>query len=187
MKTVFCALILALATSAAKADSVSITLDSPHQIAAPGATLEFFGSILNTGNTAVYLNADDETLLGLSLTFDDLFFTNVPISLAPAGQAGSSSGDIELFDITVSSPLLDAPGTYSGSYTLVGGVDGNAQDNLGATGFSVTTTSTTSPVPEPSPVVLVLTASLLSAAAFLRGRGHGFRHKSKALSPTATA
>jgi hypothetical protein len=147
MKTLFCTLLLvSLSALAANADTVTITFDQPDQSAGPGDTLEFFGTITNdTGNT-VYLNTDDLNLIDVSLTTNDQFFNTVPISLA----AGASSGDIELFDVSVSSPLLDATGTFSGTYTLFGGVDGDASDNLGQASFSVTTT------PEPSSIFVLL-------------------------------
>jgi hypothetical protein len=156
MKTLLCTLMFAsLATAAARADSVSITFSQPNQTTTPGQTLEFFGTITNlTGNT-IFLNADDLDLAGQSFTTNDQFFNTVPISLAPSGQSGSSSGLIELFDVTVSNPLLNPFGKYSGVYTLFGGNDGGAgtaQDNLGSANFSV------SPVPEPSTIYLLLGA-----------------------------
>src|SRR5579862_7297260 len=101
MKTLFCALMLAsLSANAARADIV-ITFDEPDQPAGPGDTLQFFGSIRNTGSATVFLNGDDVNLLGLSFSVNDLFFSNAPVSLNP----GQSSGDIELFDVTVGKPL----------------------------------------------------------------------------------
>jgi hypothetical protein len=152
MKTLLCTLILAtLGTAVAKADTITISFDQPNQAAAPGGSLQFFGTITNDSNATIYLNSDDLNLNGLSLTTNDQFFNTVPISLAPSGQPGDSSGDIELFDVTVSDPLLDSAGTYSGTYTLFGGADGNAQDNLSSASFSVTTT------PEPASIYLLLT------------------------------
>jgi hypothetical protein len=159
MKTLLCTLILATlgAATAARADIV-VTFDQTTQSALPGATLQFFGNITNDGATTVFLNSDDLNLSGLSFTTNDLFFANAPISLA----AGTSSGDIELFDVTLSNPLLDAPGVYSGSYNLFGGADGNAQDNLGSTAFSVGT------VPEPASFCLLLSGALAAWAPISR-------------------
>lgn len=148
-KLLYTLILMMLGTAVAKADSVTITLDEATQSSAAGGTLEFFGTITNDTGETVYLNNDDLNLDGLSFTTTDQFFTTVPISL----DAGESSGDIELFDVTVSDPLADAAGTYSGTYTLFGGADGNAQDSLGSTDFSVTTTN---PVPEPGSIGLVL-------------------------------
>jgi hypothetical protein len=100
---------------------------------------------------------------GLSLTATDWFYTNAPISV----DAGQMSVDVELFDISASSPLLDALGTYSGRYTVIGGADGDAQDNLSIAGFSITT------VPEPSSIVLMisgLSGALVSISRRLRSR-----------------
>jgi hypothetical protein len=163
IKAVFCVLILAtLASVSAKADEVTITIDQPSQTASAGATLQFFGTITNDTDSTLYLNSDDLTLPGLSLTTTDQFFNTVPNALAPDG----SSGDIELFDVTVSNPLLDPAGTYSGTYNLTGGPDGNAQDNLGTATFSVTTVT-----PEPPSLYLLLTGILsLAALAWKGGR-----------------
>jgi len=166
IKALFCTLILAtLAGAAARADEITITFDQSSQTASAGDTLQFFGTITNDTGATVYLNSDDLTVTGLSLTTTDQFFNTVPLSLAPNG----SSGDIELFDVTVSSALLDAPGTYSGAYTLIGGADGNAQDNLGTATFSVTTLA---PTPEPPSVYLLLTGMLSLAALAWKGVRH---------------
>ena len=118
---------LAVLGAAANASTLSVSFDQPDQVASPGETLQFFGTITNNSVDTILLNNDDLNLLGLSLTTNDLFFTAVPVSLAASGQPGDPSGDIELFDVTVSSPLLDAPGEYLGTYTLFGGLDGGAR------------------------------------------------------------
>jgi hypothetical protein len=175
MKTLLCILILAtLGTAVAKADpvtipEVTITFDNPNQTVAAGGTLQFFGAITNDTSNTIFLNSDDPTVDGLSLMLNDLFFTNAPSSLAPEGQAGDSSGDIELFDVTASNPLLDAAGTFSGSYTLVGGADGGngtGSDVLGTASFSVTTVA---PTPEPSSLYLLFTGMLAMAALAWKG------------------
>jgi hypothetical protein len=152
MKTPLCTLMLtALGAAAAAANTLPITIafDQPDQIGVAGQTLQFFGTITNTTSDIVFLNSDDLNPTGLSITSNDLFFANVPLFLAPSGQAGDSSGDIELFDLTLSAPLRDAATTFPGTYTLLGGADSNAQDILGSASFSVTT-------PEPSTVYLLL-------------------------------
>lgn len=169
MKALFCILILVtLGSAVAKADGITITLDQANQTASAGGTLQFFGTITNDTDETIFLNGDDPTVEGLSLTPIDLFF-NTPISLAPEGQAGASSGDIELFDIAVSNPLLDAAGVFSGSYSLIGGADGGsdtAQDVLGTANFTVTTVAQT---PEPSSLYLLLSGMLALAALARKG------------------
>ncbi|MGD0632612.1 MAG: hypothetical protein ABR987_25080, partial [Terracidiphilus sp.] len=148
------------------ADIVTITLDNPVQIGDAGDTLQFYGTITNNADATVYLNSDDLTLNGLSFAITDFFFANVPASLA----ANASSGNIDLFQVTVSNPLADPPATYLGSLTLLGGGYNQAQDNLGTVSFSVTT-------PEPSAIYLLLgmlsltmvLVSLISRKARARG------------------
>jgi hypothetical protein len=157
MKTLLCALFLAtLGTAAAKADSITVTFDQPNQNALPGATVQFFGTIFNNTASTIFLNSDDLNINGLSFAVNDQFFSTVPFSLA----AGANSGDIELFDVTVSNPLSDSAGKYTGLYDLIGGADGNAQDVLeNSATFSVNTAPVTSPVPEPSTLCLLLTGA----------------------------
>jgi hypothetical protein len=157
MKILLSILMLAtVGTVTAKADSVTITLDQPSQSAGPGQTIDFSGTITNTSGTTIFLNADDFNFVASGFSINDEFFNTVPISLAPSGQAGDSSGDIELFEVTLNTPFTGSYLPASGSYTLFGGTDGGAQDNLGTTGFSV------SPVPEPSSIYLLLSGSLLA-------------------------
>jgi hypothetical protein len=124
-----------LAATGAWAD-ISITLDDPAQTGSPGQTLNFLGTITNTGATAVFLNGDSFNFALTDATVADNFVTNVPASLA----AGASSGDIDLFDVTIANPETLALGTYTGTYGLLGGVDGNAADNLAQASFSVSVT-----------------------------------------------
>ena len=149
-------LLVAGGTNAA-ADIV-VGFDSPDQLAQPGDIIHFFGTINNTGADTVFFNGDDINFVGApSLDLTDLFFANVPISL----DGGFSSGDIELFSITLANPFNDPFVLYPGSYTLTGGIDGSAQDILASANFSVTPQEPSSTVPEPATVVLLLTAILL--------------------------
>jgi len=152
LAAIFATTLATLGTAAAKADTLTIAFDQPTQSAAAGATLEFFGTITNDTTSTIFLNSDDLNLSGLSFAVNDQFFNTVPVSLA----AGASSDDIELFDVTLSDPLQDAPSIYSGTYGLFGGDSGDAQDNLAAQSFSVTSAPATNPVPEPSTLCLLL-------------------------------
>jgi hypothetical protein len=155
-----------LGGTAAQAGSITVTFDTPDQTGTDGDRLQFFGTIANTGAATVYLNEDSLALAGapVDFTIDDLFLTNVaiPISLDP----GTDSGDVELFDITIAEPFPDTYAQYFGSYGLVGGVDGNAQDTLvdPAVSFSVTAVS---PSPEPGTWIL-MSAALIGLAAVRR-------------------
>lgn len=125
----------ALAALGASAD-IDITFDNAAQSGSPGQTLNFFGTITNTGASTVFLNGDSYNFALTDATFSDNFFANVPVSLA----AGASSGDIDLFDVTIANPETLPLGTYSGTYGLFGGVDENAEDNLAQASFSVNVT-----------------------------------------------
>ena len=146
MKTLLKILTLGALATAGAWGGIVITFDAPSQTGHPGDTLNFFGVISNTGSDTVFLNGDPLTLAGLSFAVTDQFFTTVPISL----DGNTSSRDIDLFDVTVSNPLLDPPGEYLGSYGLIGGVDGDASDNLASANFDVTTAPGGTAVPEPS-------------------------------------
>lgn len=166
MKTkmlLFLTALTCLAVSEARADTVAITFDNPTQTGNPGDTLTFFGTILNSGTSTVFLNSDDLNLAGASFNTTDLFFGNVPISL----DSGASSGDIELFDVTLLSSFTDSFGPYGGTYTLFGGVDGNAQDLLTQDNFTVTATA---PVATPEPATALLLATGLLGLGCLRYR-----------------
>jgi hypothetical protein len=146
-----CFLLSALALiggTAAQAESVTVTLDNPNQKGAAGDTLQFFGTITYSGidPDPVFLNSDDLEPGGSpgDFTVDDLFFSNVPVSIPTNG----SSGDIDLFDIIINEPFTDSLNTaYQGVYSLLGGVDGNSQDVLTAPPVSFTVTVV---VPEPA-------------------------------------
>jgi hypothetical protein len=147
----------------ARASSISITLDVPSQSGVPGTTLQFFGTIVNSGTSTVFLNSNSLNLAGASFFLTDFFFTNVPLFLDP----GASSGKIELFDVTLLKPFSDPFGLYGGSYTLLGGVDADAQDILGQVDFEVTATPPVS-VPEPATALLLTTGLIAMVVARFR-------------------
>jgi hypothetical protein len=112
--------------------------------------LEFDGTLTNTGSETVFLNGDNLNLARFppgSLAGTPFF--NEPVSL----DGGDSTSDMELFDISI--PVPFTPGSYDGTFQVVGGVDGNAQDILGTVDFTVQVAGATSPVPEPSSLLLL--------------------------------
>ena len=160
MKTLLNVLVLGALATAGAWGGIVITFDAPSQTGHPGDTLNFFGVISNTGSGTVFLNGDPLTLAGLSFAITDQFLATVPLSL----DGGSSSDHIELFDVTVSDPLLDSPAKYLGGYTLLGGADAptdtdpGSQDNLASANFDVTTAPGGTAVPEPGSWLLLGTA-----------------------------
>jgi hypothetical protein len=158
----------ALAASAAHASAMT-TFDDPDQNGAPGSTVQFFGTIINVGSDTIFLNGDELNLAAptTDFTITDLFFANAPLSL----NAGDSSGLIELFDVTVNNPFPDLPTSYTGSWTITGGADGNAQDILDQESFSVTVTPEPQTTAEPQTSLLLLTGfAVIAAVGFLRLR-----------------
>jgi len=158
----------AMAASAPHASAMT-TFADPDQNGAPGSTLQFFGTITNLGSDAIFLNGDELNLAAptTDFTITDLFFANAPLTL----NAGDSSGLIELFDVTVNNPFPDLPTTYTGSWAMTGGADGNAQDILDQASFSVTVTPDTQTTPEPQASLLLLTGfAVIAVVGFLRLR-----------------
>ena len=146
---------LLLSTTAARAD-ILVSLDSPYQVGNSNQ-YTFTGTLTNSDPSAtVFLNGDF-FLLDSPLTFNDsVFNANVPEYLDPF----ASSSDIELFTIYL--PEGTPIGLYTGTYLLLGGADGDAQDVVGSANFDVQAT------PEPSSLVLLATGLVGVAGAFRR-------------------
>ncbi len=151
------ALILLLLPQVAHADSIIFQLTDPVQTVAPGSTILFSGTVYTTGNAAtIYFNgADDGVASPLSID-DTVFFATFPFSLDP-----DMSYTGPLFSITIPSNAL---GAYDGHFTIQGGADAQANNNLGSAAFEV---DVTSPVPEPGTILLLLTG--LAAMPLLMG------------------
>jgi hypothetical protein len=133
-----------LAGTAAKADQLSITLDSPFQNTGTlGGTLTFTATVTNTDPTnTIYLNSESFNL-DAPLTLDASgFWTNSPLSLGPL----ASSGDFELFTVDV--PFGAPVGLYAGTFEILGGDPSDVTNVIGSVNFNVNV------VPEPSSLSL---------------------------------
>ena len=136
---------LLLAGTAAKADPLTITLDSPYQSGVAGDLLSFDATVTDTDPTNVInLDYDSLSVLGWSFVLDDSpFYNNFPLSLNP----GESSDDLELFTVFI--PDGTPAGSYAGSFVIFGGDASNDTGVVvGSANFDVTVT------PEPTSLVL---------------------------------
>lgn len=145
-------LTIGLSSAAAYADTVNFTLTPAFVTVAesggnlvPGSfTFAATVSAPSSNSGAVFLNGDSFNITA-PLTLDDSdFFANFPFSLAPGT---SFSGD--LFVLTIPPGTLAS--AYLGTFTLLGGADGSAQNALATANFSA------APTPEPSSILLLLT------------------------------
>lgn len=153
-----------LACNAAMADSLTVTLTQSTQTATQGTTVVTFdATVSNSLSDTLFLNDAGGSTSDPSVSIDvSPFFANAPISLDP----GQSSGPFELFDIDLPS---SASGMYSGIFTIFGGTDSGASDDLADVNFSVDVVSATV-TPEPSMPVLFGLGLLLMGALLVRRR-----------------
>ena len=131
----------------ARADLI-LVLSPATQIGNPGGLFHFGGSLTNTGGTVVFLNGTVLSGSGVFQLNDTPFFANAPVSLTPGGMYTGP-----FFDIVVS--LGTVPGTYGGSFAVLGGSTPSSLDVQGSQPFSVQVVAT-SITPEPSALVLLL-------------------------------
>jgi hypothetical protein len=139
--------LVGLSSAAAHADTLTFTLANATQgIPVTGGSLTYAATVTapSSNGAAVFLNGDSFSVTAPVTLNDSDFFGNFPLSLAPGT---SFTGG--LFVVTV--PPGTAFGTYLGTFSLLGGVNGAANATLGTANFSVITT------PEPSSIVLLLT------------------------------
>jgi hypothetical protein len=142
----------------ANADAINFTLISPTQTGVIGAApVTFTGVLTNPNATDVFLNGDNFSL-GLGPSLDDTsFILSAPVFLAANGQPGDTTGILDLFSLTLSTNL--SPGSYSGTFYILGGSDSSAFNVLATQAFTVNAVPRTSQVPEPSTICLLGTAA----------------------------
>ncbi|HEX5285267.1 MAG TPA: PEP-CTERM sorting domain-containing protein [Bryocella sp.] len=130
--------------TAAKANSLNITLASPYQSSPGASVVAFDATVTNETSQTVDLNGDSFNV-DSPLTVDDSpFFSDFPFSL---GAGKSFTGELFAVNIPIGTPL----GLYSGSFEITDGLGVAASDILGTANFDVYTVAT----PEPSSLVLL--------------------------------
>ncbi|MGH9665115.1 MAG: hypothetical protein ACRD9L_11885 [Bryobacteraceae bacterium] len=143
-------------TITSQASTILAVLNPDTLIGAPGATLQFSGALANTTADTVFINADSFTFDIAGAVDDSPFLLNAPFFLNP----NETSAPFPFLSVLI--PLAQAPGVYDGAITIVGGIDANAQDNLGIASFHVQVSG----VPEPVSGALVAVGLLLLAFCF---------------------
>jgi hypothetical protein len=161
--------VLGIIPAIVKADPVTLTLDPSHTIA-QGSSASYMGTIFNGPSGAVFLNSDSITIAGpAGITFDDSAFfanTNSPCGASSGCNLSYPSAD-SFFDIFVD--LTVAPGSYTGSFTVVGGDNSGSNNILATQDFTIIVTAG-SPTNVPEPATMFLLASGLGGAALAKRR-----------------
>jgi PEP-CTERM motif len=159
----FLVAIALLSASLAHADTLTFSLTSPNQdVPVTGGTVTYDATVSAPASNvaAVFLNGDSFNVTSPITLNDSDFFNDFPLSLAPGT---SFTGD--LFALTA--PSGTSPADYLGTFTLLGGANGNVSNTLGTVDFSLTANVATTP--EPSSVALLATG-LLGMAGVVRKR-----------------
>ncbi len=142
-----CLALVFLASTPARADDFTLTLNPSTQYGYPGTTVFFTATFTNNTASTVYLNGDDFniSLPGDASWLDDsAFWSNWPLTLDP-GQSWTAL----LFCVLIPA---NAPygANYYGYFALLGGADGNAQDVLASASWEILY-----PTPEPASLTLM--------------------------------
>lgn len=148
----FSAALFVLLSGICRADTIGVSLTSTVLSGSPGSALTFSGILANLTGSTVFLNSAGINLVGPFTPADQdtsPFFANAPLFLTGNG----STPVIDLFTINIPNPF--AAGTYIGTFTVLGGADGDAQDVVGSVNFAVQA------VPEPAVDSLLIAALLM--------------------------
>lgn len=150
----FAILLAALFAAPAAQAQLTLTLTPAGQAGSAPSTFHFTGTLSNPTASEVFLNGDSPTFNGPGSIDGSPFLNNAPTSLMPTGSTGGSGNPTDsftgsFFDVTLDSSA--APGTYFGTFEVLGGPTANDQNIVATEDFSVTVTP--SPVPEAPSVV----------------------------------
>jgi hypothetical protein len=152
---IFVLIIAAVSVSAARADA-TLTFTPSTLSTTPGGTVEFDGTLTNTGTFDLYLNGDSFDLEYSDLTVDDSPFIFSGPMLLSAGESFSGAF------IDVTADAATPSGSYSGTYTIQGGTDANTFDDIAMEDFTIDIGAMT-PISEPNPFLLLATGLAIIA------------------------
>ena len=179
---------VATVAAPARANILTLTLEQATQTVAPGDTATFVGdfSVSGTDPGDTFVNADDfADLTGLvyvgsvdynpsdptQVVVDDTdFVLSTSFCMNPAGTPtdsadcnGSAPASITGMDLfTIAAGLNAAPGTYTGTFELLGGGSLSGSDPLASVDFTLDVTAQEgSSAPEPGTLWLLLPAAVL--------------------------
>ena len=129
--------------------TIGVNLVSTELAGMAGDTLTFQGTLSNSSGATQFINGAQLLLNGFSSSqFDSSdFLTYAPFTIAN----GVTSSQFPFFTVTI--PALLSAGPYEGSFSVLGGSTGAAQNDLGDAPFTVQVGA--APVPEPSSAVLL--------------------------------
>jgi hypothetical protein len=150
------------------ADTINLSLSAPVQSGTAGSTVSFDATVSASGKNSetIFMNGDGFNVPSTLVMDDSAFFNNFfPLSLDP----GDSFTDT-LFSVVLPSDLT--AGSYTGSFTILGGSDMFAQDTLGTVDWTVDVAPTASTVPEPGSLML-LVSGLPGVAVLVQRRWRG--------------
>jgi hypothetical protein len=174
-------LLICCLTVASLQATVILQFTTPTEIANPGQTITFGGTIVNNFAQTVDLNGINVSIPGM-FSFDGspFFDLSAPLSVGP----NSSTAVYDWFTITIDDPYTDPFGMMDGTLTLLGGIQGpngydpSVFDVIATATFSINVQPAPvgSPVPEPSSLLPLATVAL----AFVVRRG---KTKAALLSP----
>ena len=133
-----CAVLLAAAPAAQA--QLTLTLTPASQAGAAGSMFTFTGTLANPTANTVFLYGDSPTFNGPGTIDGNPFLNNGPLSLAPKGST-TGSGPTDSYTgsfFTVTLSPLATPGTYLGTFEVLGGPTANDQNIVATEDFSVT-------------------------------------------------
>lgn len=153
-------LALLLGVAAASAASLTVTLDNVSFSALPGSVVTVTGTIASDYGATVDLNSINISLGG-DFTVDSSSFFAGPLTVS----ANGSTLNYTLFTLTPNDPFTFPYGLYTGTISILGGVevgnvyDPNVYDLLGETQFNINVADPSTGIPEPATSALILMAA----------------------------